>query len=248
MAATPYLSAPRHHLPAIGQAAADPARAETGSTAAVNQLSAGEKKDGWKLLFDGHSTDGWHSYGMTKADSLWDVRDGVLHLNSSTRKEHGNLLSNDLYGDFDLKLEWKISPGGNSGILFYVRDDIAKYKEAYYTGPEMQILDNDGHPDGKIPKHHAGDLYDLIACSKETVKPVGEWNQAEVYSKKGSLKLYLNGVNVVTTTLWDDQWRQMIAGSKFRKWPEFGTFHNGNIDLQDHGFEAWFRNIKIRKF
>ena len=241
MAATPYLSAPPH-------TSTTPALAKQTGTSIVATLDAEEIKEGWKLLFDGHSTAGWHSYGMKQADSLWDVQDGVLHLRTSTRKEHGNLLTDGIYGDFDLKLEWKISPGGNSGILFYVQDDPVKYKEAYSTGPEMQILDNDRHPDGKIPKHHAGDLYDLIACSKETVKPVGEWNQAEVYSRKGQLKLYLNGVNVVSTTLWDGQWRQMIAGSKFRQWPEFGTFHNGNIDLQDHGFVAWFRNIKIRKF
>jgi|SRR5450432_744128 Domain of Unknown Function (DUF1080) len=224
MAATPYLSERR-----------DP-------------LSLREKKQGWVSLFDGRTTNGWHSYGMGQVDPLWSVQDGVLHLKESTRKEHGDLLSNEIYGDFDLKLEWKISPGGNSGILFYVQDDKAKYKETYWTGPEMQILDNNGHPDGKIPKHHAGDLYDLVACSRETVKPVGEWNRAEVYSRGGKLNLYLNGVNVVSTTLWDDQWRTMIAGSKFRQWPDFGTFHNGHIDLQDHGFEAWFRNIKIRKF
>jgi hypothetical protein len=229
MAATPYLSAHRQAASAVTPNPEEPAA-------------------GWRSLFDGRTTNGWHSYGSKQVDTLWEVQDGVLHLRSSTRKEHGNLLTNEVYGDFDLKLEWKISPGGNSGILFYVQDDPIKYKEAYFTGPEMQILDNDGHPDGKIPKHHAGDLYDLIACSKETVRPVGEWNQAEVYSRKGQLKLTLNGVNVVSTTLWDDQWRQMIAGSKFRQWPEFGTFHNGYIDLQDHGFEAWFRNIRIKTF
>jgi hypothetical protein len=214
---------------------------------APNTLSAQEAAEGWKLLFDGKTTKGWHSYGSSEANELWTAQDGVLALKQSTKREHGNLLTNEVYGDFDLKLEWKISPGGNSGILFYVQDDTAKYRECYYTGPEMQILDNDGHPDGKIPKHHAGDLYDLIACSKETVKPVGEWNQAEVWSSKGQLKLFLNGVNVVSTSLWDDHWRQLIAGSKFNKWPEFGIFKTGNIDLQDHGFDAWFRNIKIKK-
>ncbi len=134
-------------------------------------------------------------------------------------------LTNEVYGDFDLKLEWKISSGGNSGILFYVQDDPAKYKESYFTGPEMQVLDNDGHPDGKITKHHAGDLYDLIACSKETVRPVGEWNQVEIYSRKGQLKLYLNGVNVVSTTLWMIiAGGKPIAGSKFRQWPDFRNF------------------------
>lgn len=217
MAATPYLSMPR---------------------AATS---------GWRSLLDGHSTNGWHSYGMKEVDTLWEVQDGTLHAKASTG-EHHDLLTNERVGDFDLILEWKISPGGNSGILFYVQDDPVKYQESYFTGPEMQILDNDGHPDGKITKHHAGDLYDLIACSKETVRPVGEWNQAEIYSRKGQLKLFLNGVNVVSTTLWDEQWRQMVAGSKFHQWPDFGTFHNGNIDLQNHGNEVWFRNIRIKTF
>jgi hypothetical protein len=111
----------------------------------------------------------------------------------------------------------------------------------------MQVLDNDGHPDGKIHKHRAGDLYDLIPCTKETVKPVGEWNQVEIISNKGELKLFLNGTNVVTTTLWDEAWKNLVAGSKFKRWPDFGTFKSGKIDLQDHGNEVWYRNIKIKQ-
>jgi len=91
-------------------------------------------------------------------------------------------VTDEEYENFDLKLEWKIAKNGNSGIIFFVHEDTAKYKATYETGPEMQVLDNDGHPDGKIVKHRAGDLYDLISCRKETVKPVGEWNAAEIKS------------------------------------------------------------------
>lgn len=211
-----------------------------------NVLTSTEIEKGWKSLFDGATTSGWHSYGQTKAGAEWEVKDGALHLDKSKGGE-GDLLTDGTYGNFDLKVEWKITPKGNSGILFHVQEDTVRYPEPYYTGPEMQVLDNDGHSDGKIHKHRAGDLYDLIACSKETVKPVGEWNQAEIYSKDGQLKLFLNGVNVVTTTQWDDSWKTMVAGSKFKQWPDFGTFKRGKIDLQDHNCEVWYRNIKIKE-
>ena len=204
------------------------------------------KAAGWKDLFDGKTTKGWHSYGKTQADAQWEVKDGALHLDKS-KGGSGDLVTEGVYGNFDLKLEWKISPKGNSGILFYVQENPSKYEEAYYTGPEMQVLDNDGHPDGKIHKHRAGDLYDLVPCSKETVKPVGQWNEVEIISNNGSLKLFLNGVNVVSTTLWDDAWKKLVAGSKFKQWPDFGTFKSGKIDLQDHGNEVWYRNIKIKE-
>lgn len=204
------------------------------------------KDTGWIPLFDGKTTNGWHSYGKTSADPQWEVKDGALHLDKS-KGGVGDLLTNKEYSNFDLKLEWKISPKGNSGILFYVHEDPAKYKEAYYTGPEMQVLDNNGHSDGKIHKHRAGDLYDLIPCTKETVKPVGEWNEVEIISKNGSLKFFLNGVNVVSTTLWDDHWKTLVADSKFKQWSDFGSFRRGKLDLQDHGNEVWYRNIKIKE-
>ena len=205
------------------------------------------KDAGWVSLFDGKTTKGWHTYGKTSADPQWEVTNGALHLDKA-KGGGGDLLTDKEYGNFDLRLEWKISPKGNSGILFHVHEDPAKYEQAYYTGPEMQVLDNNGHSDGKIHKHRAGDLYDLIPCTKETVRPVGEWNEAEIISKNGSLKLFLNGVNVVSTTMWDDQWKTLVAGSKFKQWPDFGSFRRGKIDLQDHGNEVWYRNIKIKEF
>ena len=210
-----------------------------------NTLTAAEKNEGWISLFDGKTTDGWHTYLKDKAGSAWNVEDGALHLNPKTKEGRGDIVTSKEFTNFDLKVEWKISPKGNSGVIFLVKED-PKIEESYESGPEMQVLDNDGHPDGKIPKHRAGDLYDLISCSKETVKPVGEWNQVEIVVNNGDLKLFLNGYNVVHTTMWDDNWRKMIAGSKFKEWPVFGTFKTGRIDLQDHGNEVWFRNIKIK--
>ena len=216
----------------------------------ANKLTQKEKNNGWQLLFDGSTTNGWHSYGKTYAGKAWKVEDGVLHLDAASKKtmnyEGIDLVTDQEFGDFDLKLQWKISKNGNSGIMFNVNENPAKYAEPYFTGPEMQVLDNAGHPDGKIYKHHAGDLYDLIASPKDASKPVGEWNQVEIIVKNGKLDLYLNGEHTVNTTMWDDNWKKMVAGSKFKAWPDFGTFRRGHIDLQDHGDNVWFRDIKIR--
>ena len=209
-----------------------------------------KSSDGWISLFDGKTTAGWHSYGKEKADGIWKVVDGAICLTDNTDRNQaggGDLVSDKEYGDFDLKLEWKIAKNGNSGIIFYVNEDLSKYKDTYNTGMEMQVLDNDGHSDGKIIKHRAGDLYDLISSSKETVKTVGEWNKAEIISKDGKLQFFLNGYNVVTTQLWDDNWRSMIAGSKFKNMQGFGTFKKGKIALQDHGNMVCYRNIKIKE-
>ncbi len=203
--------------------------------------------DGWTALFDGTTTSGWHSYGKDKATDRWKTADGAIYLDTLVKSAGGDLVTNGEYGNYHLKLEWKIAPNGNSGLIFYVNEDTSKYKATYNTGLEMQVLDNDGHPDGKITKHRAGDLYDLISCSKETVKPVGEWNEAEIISKDGKLDLVLNGTTVVSTTLWDDNWKKMVAGSKFKNMAGFGTYKKGRIALQDHGNLVWYRNIKIKE-
>ncbi|MEO7923796.1 MAG: DUF1080 domain-containing protein [Chitinophagaceae bacterium] len=211
-----------------------------------NRLTIEEKNEGWKLLFDGESTRGWHKYGNKPVGAAWKVKDGYLYLDT-TNKDGGDIVTEEEYGNFHFQLEWRISKNGNSGIIFYIHEDKSKYNWPWETGMEMQVLDNEGHPDGKIRTHHAGDLFDLVASSKETVKPVGEWNLAEIKCINGKLDLYLNGENIVSTTLWDDGWRKMVANSKFRNMPGFGTFKNGRIGLQDHGNEVSFRNIKIKR-
>ena len=144
-----------------------------------------ENKKGWIALFDGKTTKGWHSYGKTAAGEAWKVEDGILHLDAGKGLNAGDIVTDESFNDFDLKLEWKISKNGNSGIIFYIQDEPKKYDYIWYTGPEMQILDNDGHSDGKIIKHRAGNLYDLIEGKEGVVKAVGEWNQVEIISNKG---------------------------------------------------------------
>jgi hypothetical protein len=210
-----------------------------------------QSNDGWISLFDGKTTAGWHKYGGGPAGSGWKIQDGAIFLDTTIKangkRDGGDIVTDEEFENFDLKLEWKIAKNGNSGVMFCVNEDTTKYKSPYETGPEMQVLDNDGHPDGKIKKHRAGDLYDLISCSKETVKPVGEWNQVEIKLLNGKLDFYLNGGNVVSTTMWDDNWNKLVAGSKFKTMPGFGTFKKGHIDLQDHDCMVWYRNIVIKK-
>lgn len=217
---------------------------------AANALSDEEKRQGWELLFDGQSTAGWHNYGKPgTVGNAWKVVDGTLYLDAASKKsgaQGGDIVTNGEFENFHLSLDWKIAPNGNSGIMFYVQEDPAKYRQTYHTGPEMQVLDNAGHPDAKIVKHRAGDLYDLITA-KETVKPAGEWNHAEIKADKGRLQFFLNGEEVLATTMWDEAWKTMIANSKFKEWPGFGAFQKGKIALQDHGDDVWYRNIKIRR-
>ncbi len=209
----------------------------------------GSESGGWQKLFDGKSIEGWHTYGKTTAGSDWKVQDGAIYLDApnKTAGQGGDLVTNAEFDNYHLKLEWKISKNGNSGIIFNVHEDPAKYPATYNTGPEMQVLDNDGHTDGKIFKHRAGDLYDLIASSTEPVKPVGQWNKVEIISNNGKLDFILNGEKIVSTAMWDDNWKQMVAGSKFKTMPGFGIYKTGKIALQDHGNEVWYRNIVIKK-
>ncbi len=207
---------------------------------------------GWVNLFDGVSLNGWHTYGKKQPGSAWNVDSGSIHLKPGAKNGYqtaggGDLVSNDTFGNYDLKLEWKIGKKANSGIIIFVQEDTAKYKETWNTGPEMQVCDKDSNEDAHSFKHEAGDLYDLIASTVMSAKPALEWNQVEIVSNNNRLDLYLNDVHIISTPIWDESWKKLIAGSKFSTMPGFGTFHSGHIALQDHGEEVWYRNIKIKK-
>jgi hypothetical protein len=228
--------------------ACDPSR----QASSVYQLSTEEKNEGWQVIMNGYNSKGWHRYGGGNIDSVWKVREGILQLDTLAKKQNNvrgdwDIVTDEEYDNFDLKLEWMIGKNGNSGIIFYIYENKKKHNWPWETGMEMQVLDNVGHPDAKFPKHRAGDLYDLISCSRETVKPYGEWNEVEVKCINGKLDLYLNGENVVSTQLWDDNWRKLVAGSKFRNMEGFGTYKKGRIGLQDHGDPVSYRNIRIKR-
>lgn len=221
-------------------------------TSTHNTLTETERREGWRLLFDGKTTDGWHIYGNQPVGPAWKVVDGTLMLDAQEEANGkvvggGDLVTDDEFEAFELYLEWKISPCGNSGILHSVVES-DQYGEPYHTGPEMQVLDNSCHPDGKVQSHRAGDLYDLISANPVTVRPAGEWNEVRILKyPDGRLEHWLNGVKVVETQMYTDEWNSRIARSKFKQWPGFGQARKGRINLQDHNDTVWYRNMKIRE-
>lgn len=214
----------------------------------VNALSTSEAKDGWKLLFDGKTVKGWHSYNKPgEIGSAWTVKNGELNFVKAEGKTGGDIVSDEEFDNFDLRMEWRISKGGNSGIFVGVKED-PKYQWAFATGIEMQVLDNIDAADRHDPSHLAGSMYDLIDA-KETSKPkpVGEWNEARILKKDGQVTFWLNGVMTANAYTGGAEWIELVNDSKF-KGSDFGKFQKGKIALQDHGNEVAFRNIKIKTF
>lgn len=228
-------------------------RTNAPAIAAHNTLSEYEKNAGWKLLFDGKSTQGWRKFKSQDIGSSWKVKDGVLYLDAVKREgggwqvaDGGDIITQDAYENYELSLEWKISQCGNSGIIFNVVES-DEYDYVWQTGPEMQILDNSCHPDAKFPTHKAGDLYDMIETRYLTVKPAGEWNHVRIISNGGKVQFWLNGYRVVDFDMKSEDWNNMVAKSKFKGMPGFGKSTKGHIALQDHSDPVYFRNIKIKE-
>lgn len=216
-----------------------------------NTLTEREKAAGWTLLFDGLTTNGWRNFGKSTIGSSWKVVDGTLTLDAQPRNDGGwqaadggDIITDGEYENYELQLEWKISPCGNSGIIYNVAE-AEEYDYVWHTGPEMQILDNTCHPDAKIQTHRASDLYDMIECKYITVKPAGNWNKVRLKVDNGKVEHWLNGRKVVEFEMFNQEWERMIANSKFKDMPAFGKSRKGHIALQDHGNRVWFRNIKI---
>ncbi len=207
---------------------------------------------GWERLLKGGVED-WHTYGGKPVGAAWKMEDSVLHLDASVTDNGqtiggGDIVSRKEYENFDLKLDWKISEGGNSGILFYVSEDTQQFKIAGNSGLEMQITDNATTENGKILKHKTGDLYDLISSKAEqVVYPAGDWNYAEIIANKGKLDFYLNNDHILSVYLWDDKWKSLIGISSFSTITGFGSFTKGRIALQDNGADVWFKNVRIKK-
>lgn len=202
-------------------------------------------QSGWRPLFNGTDFTGWRGYKGTPVPSRWKVENGAIAL--GTEGGRGDIVTTEVFGDFELEVEWKISEGGNSGIFYFVQE-AADAPYTWSSGPEMQVLDDARHADGKLESHRAGALYDLLAPVKAAAKPVGEWNKVRIVVKGGVIEHWLNGERIVTTRYGDANWNAMVAGSKFKAMPHFAKVPRGRIALQDHGDRVWFRNIRIRTF
>ena len=209
-----------------------------------NKLTAKEKKEGWQLLFDGSTTKGWHLFqkpGVMKPQ--WKVKDGTLML---SERGGGDIVTDETWDNFEFSVDWKISEKGNSGIFFLVSED-STYDAVWKTGPEMQILDDEGHPDGKTMSHRAGANYDLEESKHPLDKKPGEWNTAVLKVKDGHVTYTLNGHLTAEYTIGSPEWEAQYQKSKFKTLPQYGRIKKGHIALQDHGDKVWFRNVKIRK-
>ena len=238
------------------QATQEATTTQASTEAGPNELSEKEKEDGWELLFDGETTEGWRGYLKEDFPSQgWTIEDGALKVIGSGAGEAGgggDIIYDEKFKDFELSLEWKVSEGGNSGI-FYLAQEI-EGEPIYTSAPEMQILDNERHPDARLGRdgnRMAGSLYDLIPAKPQNAKPVGQWNKVNIIVYRGTVVHFQNDEQVVEYHLWTDDWKNMVADSKFKDWENFinagGEDRTGYIGLQDHGDDVWFRNIKIKR-
>lgn len=202
-----------------------------------NTLTPAEASAGWQLLFDGKSTAGWRGFKTPAPDAGWKVTDGALSPDPKTSKD---LVSKANFENFELTFDWKISPKGNSGVMYHVFD---AGDETYESGPEYQILDN-AH--GEPPPQRAASLFALYAPSMDMTKPVGQFNHARLVVDHGKVQHWLNGMQVVEYDLNSADFKARVAASKFKQWPQFATAKTGAIALQNHGDAVWFKNVKIK--
>jgi len=210
-----------------------------------------EKDDDWQVLFDGENLDEWKAFNEDSISNQWTVENGAISFSPSegNRSKSENLISKEEFENFELSLEWKISEGGNSGIMWAVQES-DKYNEPYLTGPEIQLLDNENHPDAKNGLNRtAGALYDMVPPSEDVTKPAGEWNKEVIHInyKENIGWVKLNGTKIVEFPVKGDEWQNMVSNSKFSDWKGFGATQKGHIALQDHSDPVWFRNIKIKQ-
>ena len=216
-----------------------------------NTVSSKEtpNKEGWAILFDGSSLDNWRGYLSENIYPEWTIQDDVMVF---TPGEVGgkNIITKEKYTNFILSLEWKISEAGNSGIFWGVHED-EKFPEAYMTGPEIQVLDNEKHPDSFVGNgiHKAGSLYDLIGYPAEDIYPAGQWNLCvlEVNQTANLARVTMNEKTTISFPLHGVEWDKMVDNSKFKDWEGFGKYRTGHIGLQDHSDQVSYKNIKIKK-
>jgi hypothetical protein len=202
----------------------------------------------WIDLFDGSTLNGWKEFNKPEIGALWKVEDGMIICDGSGGAEGSDIITIEQFDNFELFVEWKIAPGGNSGIMYHVIEDPA-YKYAYETGPEYQLLDDDGWQGGPLkPAQLVGSDYDMIPAPEDKPKkPAGEWNESRIIFDNGHVEHWLNGTKLLEFQAWSDEWNERKNNSKWKDYPGYGKYKKGSIALQEHGFGVWFRKVKIKK-
>jgi hypothetical protein len=205
----------------------------------------------WISLFDGETLNGWKRYNADEIGDLWKVEEGMIVCYSTgggEATEHGgSLITVEQFDNFEFMIDWKVSPGGNSGLLYHVVEDTA-YHWAYATGPEYQLMDDGDAPERVNSNKLTASSYDMYAASAEKkVNPAGEWNTSKIVYDHGHVEHWLNGEKVLEFQKWDRDWTRRFLESKWTNYPGWDRYEKGSIGLQDHGSSIWFRNIKVRK-
>jgi hypothetical protein len=213
---------------------------------APNSLSSAEKKNGWQLLFDGKTTDGWHGYNLKVFPDCWAIEDGSLTMNTSGSAESLDILTNKKYRNFALSIEYKLTKAANSGIIYQIAED-PKYKFPYETGPEFQIIDHENWPDKLEDWQINGANYAMYPPLAKPYKPLGEWNQLFLVVSGNSVTQILNDQVVVKYVKYSDEWKKLKNSGKWTSFPDWGKFDEGFISLQNHGTKVWYRSIKIKE-
>ncbi len=225
------------------QTAADPC-------ADVNALNETEQAEGWRPLFDGAGLSGWHGYNGGSLES-WTIEDCAIK-SVGTEGNYGSDTRTDLvtdgeYTNFEFSIDWKVTEGGNSGIMYGVIED-ERYDAAWMTGPEYQLVDDEGSSDDVRDVNKAAADYDMSAAAADKpLNPVGEWNSSRIVVNGNHVEHWLNGVKVLEFERWNDEWENLKNASKWGEYPDYGTAATGHIVIQDHGSVFWFRNVKIRE-
>jgi len=208
---------------------------------APNTLSAAEKSAGWRLLFDGATSAGWHLYGGGRVVG-WEIADGALV--ALAQDDGHDIVTDDEFENFELVVDWKLSARANSGIFYHVVEQ--GYKVIYASGPEYQIIDDDGWPSRLEEWQHTGANYAMHPPLARAAKPVGEWNHTRILVNRGHVEHWLNGAKTADYVMWTPEWEKLVAAGKWKDYPGYGRARKGRIGLQDHGNKVWFRNIKVR--
>lgn len=228
------------------QSSADSVDAEVPAvTTAAAQLTDEQKANGWRLLFDGQTTNGWEFFKDLPNDS-WEVSDGTLHCKAfvdGVENKRSDIMTTEEFENFELAFDWKITPQGNSGVMFRVTEE---NPQPYHSGPEYQVLDDEGYPGDPKANQLSGGSYDMYEVPTAKPNALGEWNQSKLVVNGNHVEHWLNGTKVLEYEIGSDDWKKRKAASKWKDVPTYSMSKKGHIDIQDHNHEVWYKNIMIK--